>query len=282
MSYKNNTPCDSNDIAAYLLDLADDDGLIMDILPCANQTTTSTTELPTTTTTVTVQPTTTSSSTQEVTSISSTILSEATTTEEPIVITLPPVTTTKAASSTTSVQTTSQTKATIGTSDTGDDKDTTTIEEVKEVDSSFYTCHPNPTSLQNGVLQPDGDFVQLDIVYDYELHATEGADVVVSIAAVESRIVKDLAGEYGLVECTGRRLASDRRMSGLRRRSLNVVQRSVEENYYGIVALGSDPEDEVLSDCEYISCDISTLCCVGGILLISSHHFDTRPYLYHR
>jgi hypothetical protein len=94
--------------------------------------------------------------------------------------------------------------------------------------------------------------------------------------------VKDLAGEYGLVECTGRRLASDRRMSGLRRRSLNVVQRSVEENYYGIVALGSDPEDEVLSDCEYISCDISTLCCVGGILLISSHHFDTRPYLYHR
>lgn len=114
-----------------------------------------------------------------------------------------------------------------------------TIHQETSKESSFYTCHPNPTALQSGEFEPeDTAATKIRLIYDYELVTSGGIDLDTELDRLENDMTEDLANQYGLVDCAAR----------LRRR-LRKKQSSGE----GVVALDSDPIDEVLDgQCELV------------------------------
>lgn len=114
-----------------------------------------------------------------------------------------------------------------------------TIHQETSRESTFYTCHPNPSALQSGDLAPeDTAATKIQLIYDYELITSGGIDLTTELDRLENDMTEDLANQYGLVDCSAKL-----------RRALRNQNRSRE----GVVALDSDPMDEVLdSQCEFV------------------------------
>jgi hypothetical protein len=114
-----------------------------------------------------------------------------------------------------------------------------TIHQETSRESTFYTCHPNPSALQSGDLAPeDTAAAKIQLIYDYELITSVGIDLTTELVRLENDMTEDLANRYGLVDCSAKL-----------RRALRNQHRSRE----GVVALDSDPMDEVLdSQCEFV------------------------------
>ena len=115
------------------------------------------------------------------------------------------------------------------------------VHEETSKTSSFYTCHPDPSSLQSGDFAPDDSAAnKYEIVYDYDLltKADAGSDVLEeTLAGLENTMTEDVAKQVGLVDCEAKKL----------RRGLKKNKRTAN----GVVALDSDPLDEALEgQCE--------------------------------
>eukprot|EP00804_Cyclotella_cryptica_P027704 CCRYP_010304-RA/>CCRYP_010304-RA protein AED:0.03 eAED:0.03 QI:366/1/1/1/0.5/0.33/3/938/493 len=283
MSYRNGTvPCDSNDYQVSLYDLNDDDEFTVDIVPCPN----------TTSTTAVSDETGATSSTNTVdggTESGSTNGGGNGNTEDDLSV----------ESSQTNGGTGNQgnsnsnsnngnnnggdsNKGTSNTSQTDKIADETAKEtssqtqEVHVVEtktSTFYTCHPDPTSLLKGVLAPDDSgAIKLEIVWDYEVVvSTDGANgdtkiIQEGVSELERTMTEDLATQYGLLDCTSQR------SRGLRKNRKNGQSASS-----AVVALDSDPADQVLKgqSCS-TAAESNTICSpVRGYMTVWSDNAST-------
>lgn len=139
---------------------------------------------------------------------------------------------------------------------------TTEIETTKFTDSTFYTCHPNPSSLRSGEFAPDDVAAnKFEIAYDYEL-LTPLAGEENSIEELENAMANDLAAQFGLIDCTSRK------------RGLRNNKKSGNND---VVAISSDPADQVMEGkCELNSCALMLMSCLivafGNAIFLSTSH----------
>jgi hypothetical protein len=116
------------------------------------------------------------------------------------------------------------------------------IHEESTATSTFYTCHPNPASLISGDFAPDDTAAnKIEIIYDYELLTVGEGDAADIVAYFEDVMTQELANQFGLVDCQAK----------VRRRGL----RKIKRNGGSVVALDSDPADELLEG----QCELSSL-----------------------
>ena len=252
MSYRDGSPCDSNDGAPLMLNLTEG----IEIIPCSTTTTTSATA--STTTTTEIIPTKASVPTTESLLEKNEAAVAVSTTSTDIVV----ASTTTDSLSSTAATTTGTTEVSKRASDEETDGDssfiqqpatttvasattttqtsTTTLATVSSDKSSsgeasaetFYSC-----DTKNYIIETTVDAFQLDIVYDYEVHWSADAEASANrMSMLENRIVKDLADHFGLTSCQARARVKQRR--NLRK----------DDRANAVLALGADPEDKSIDD----------------------------------
>lgn len=153
----------------------------------------------------------------------------------------------------------------------------TTLHQTTVKESTFYTCHPDPTSFQSGELTPeDASANKYEIAFDYELvtTTTDGdADVGITVTQLENVMTEELANQFDLVDCE-----SKGKKMMLRRRNL----RNKRSNGDDVVALDSDPTDKVLEgrSCTTEITDENTICTpVRGYMTVWSEGDDASSVL---
>jgi len=101
---------------------------------------------------------------------------------------------------------------------------------------SFYSCSPNSSSANT----PPSNSKEVTLTYDYELHTSSPLNDDI-LSKLEDSITNDIANKYGLVTCSS--IQEERRHL---RASSYKQQRSLQAG--DLLAVGSNPEDESLSD----------------------------------
>ena len=101
---------------------------------------------------------------------------------------------------------------------------------------SFYSCSPNSSSANT----PPSNSKEVTLTYDYELHTSSPLNDDI-LSKLEDSITNDIANKYGLVTCSS--IQEERRHL---RASSQKQQRSLQAS--DVLAVGSNPEDESLSD----------------------------------
>lgn len=144
-----------------------------------------------------------------------------------------------------------------------------TVHEETSEKSLFYTCHPNPSSLQSGDFAPDDSAAnKYEIVYDYELltKADAGNDAVKEILTeLENTMTGDVAKQVGLVNC------QEKLRRGLRKNKRSAT---------GVVALDSNPLDEALEGQSCTTPAENTICTsVRGYMTVWSENSDISSVL---
>ena len=110
-------------------------------------------------------------------------------------------------------------------------------EGAKDEPQSFYSCSPNSSSANT----PPSNSKEVTLTYDYELHTSSPLNDNI-LSKLEDSITNDIANKYGLVTCSS--IQEERRH--LRASSSQKQQRSLQAG--DVLAVGSNPEDESLSD----------------------------------
>lgn len=269
MSYRNGTtPCDSNDYQLSLYDLTDDDAFTLDIVPCpiSNSTTDGGDESEaigntsgggggeSTTTNAGDDDNTQNDITVESSQTSGGTVDLGDSNKNP-----------NNSHSTGGSSNNENSNASQTVKDTGETANETSQSEqvvhmVETKESTFYTCHPDPTLLLEGILAPgDSGANKLEIVWDYEvLFSADSANgdakgIKESVSELEMSMTKDLARHYGLLDCASQR-----------NRLLRNNNKSGQRASSGVVALDSAPVDQVLmGQCE---------CHLGSRLFSSLKH----------
>ena len=218
-------PCGSNDYQLTLFSaLLDDDDFTLDIVPCANS-----------------DPVVVVTEQGGEESVEATVASQTTSAavndEQGETVEWG---TTEATASVTEVTTTATPEGTTTPTaplfSTEDNEDTEegeqNINEETSQTSSFYTCHPDPSSLISGDFSPDDSFAQkYEVAYDYEVITFDSVDVTDELGQLENIMAEDMANQYGLLDCTSKL------RRGLRQKRSGDIS---------VVALDSDPVDVVM------------------------------------
>jgi len=261
MSYRNGTtPCDSNDYQLSLYDLTDDDAFTLEIVPCSNSN--STTDAGdesgatgstsgggggvSTTTNLGDDGNTENDSTVESSQTNGGTVNEGNSNSNS------DNSNSNGGDSSNGNSNASQTVKGTGETANETSQSEQVVHMVETKTSTFYTCHPDPTSLLVGILAPDDSGAnKLEIVWDYEVffsaNSANGDENAIKqgVSELEMSMTKDLAMQYGLLDCASQRnrLLRNNKKSGQRASS-------------GVVALDSDPADHVLKgqcECHVVS-----------------------------
>jgi len=113
---------------------------------------------------------------------------------------------------------------------------------------SFYSCSPNSSSANT----PPSNSKEVTLTYDYELHTSSPLNDDI-LSKLEDSITNDIANKYGLVTCSS--IQEERRHL---RASSQKQQRVLQAG--DVLAVGSNPEDESLSDQCKLCISLSPLC----------------------
>ena len=112
---------------------------------------------------------------------------------------------------------------------------------------SFYSCSPNSSSANT----PPSNSKEVTLTYDYELHTSSPLNDDI-LSKLEDSITNDIANKYGLVTCSS--IQEERRHL----RASSQKQQRVLQASGDVLAVGSNPEDESLSDkCKFYISSIS-------------------------